>query len=266
MLPPLQVLYEAAGLPEFPLPEELGAVYGGSLGFTEPRLIANFVSSLDGAVAIPSIPASTKVIADRSETDRFVMGLLRACADALIMGASTFRGSAEARWTPASIYPRGESAYAELRRALGRSEAPELAIVSGSGALDPALPALRAGALVFTTNRGAERLEGMLPPASTPIPLGENVDVIAAIGILRARGHRLILSEGGPTLFGSLLDAGLVDELFLTLSPLVAGRAAGEERLSLVERMAFLPGRRVAAELLGVRRTGAHLFLRYAVV
>jgi riboflavin biosynthesis pyrimidine reductase len=265
MIPPLQVLYEPVGLPEFPLPDEIASVYGGSLGFPEPRLFANFVSSLDGAVAIPSIPGSAKVIADRSEADRFVMGLLRACADALIMGASTFRASAEARWTPASIYPPGETAFTDLRLALGRSETPQLAVVSGSGSLDPGLPALRAGALVFTTNRGAERLEGALPSASTLISLGEGLDVAAAIDVLRARGHRLILSEGGPTLFGSLLDAGLVDELFLTLSPLVAGRMPGEERFSLVERMMFLPGRHVAGELLGVRRTGAHLFLRYAI-
>lgn len=260
---PLEVLYEADHPPAFPLPADLAAIYGGSLGFREPRLFANFVSSLDGVVAIPSLPGSTKLIADRSDVDRFVMGLLRACADALLMGASTFRGSSEARWTPGSIYPPGEAAYAELRRALGRPPAPELVIVSSSGALDPGYPALRAGALVFTTAAGAERLQGSLPSASTLVSLGDRVDLATVVDALHARGHRLILSEGGPTLLGSLLDAGVVDELFLTLSPLVAGRSREEERLSLVEWTLFLPERRLGWRLLGARRGGSHLFLRY---
>jgi riboflavin biosynthesis pyrimidine reductase len=62
---------------------------------------------------------------------------------------------------------------------------------------------------------------------------------------------------------GSLLEAGLVDELFLTLSPLVAGRWRGEARPGLAEGVAFLPGTRIAGRLTGVRRHAAHLFLRY---
>ena len=263
MLEPLEVLHEANGLQAFPLPDELAGVYGGSLGFPQPRLFANFVSSLDGVVAIPGVPASTKLISDKSDLDRFVMGLLRACADCLVMGASTFRGSSEARWTPGSIYPPAEEPYAELRRALGRVEGPELAVVTRSGSLDPGYPALEAGALVFTTRSGAERLTGTLPAASTVVALGDDADLKAMVENLRERGHRLILSEGGPTFLGSLLDDALVDELFLTLSPLVAGRSPAEERLSLVERTPFLPDRRLAGRLLSVRRGGSHLFLRY---
>jgi riboflavin biosynthesis pyrimidine reductase len=260
---PLEVLYEPDGLPAFPLPEELATVYGGSLGFPERRLFANFVSTLDGVVAIPSVPGSTKLVSDRKELDRFVMGLLRACADALVMGASTFRGSSEARWTPGSIYPPAEAAFEELRRALGRAGPPELAVVTRSGRLDPSYPALQSGALVFTTDEGARRLERELPPASTLLPLGDRVDPAAVLETLRARGHRLILSEGGPTFLGALLDAGVVDELFLTLSPVVAGRSPGDPRLSLVEGTALLPERRLAGRLLGARLGGAHLFLRY---
>ncbi len=85
-------------------------------------------------------------------------------------------------------------------------------------------------------------------------------DVVDAIAELRDRGCRRILCEGGPTLFGSVLEAGLVDELFLTVSPLFAGRG-----LPLVEGVEFLPDRRIAASLAGVRRHGEHLFLRYAL-
>jgi riboflavin biosynthesis pyrimidine reductase len=261
----LEVLYEADGLLAYPLPTELENAYGGTLGFPETRVFANFVSSLDGVVAIQGVPRSAQLIRGESEADRLVMGLLRACADALVVGASTFRGSAEAHWTAESIYRPAEASYGELRAVLGRPRPPELAVVTASGLLDPVHPALVAGALVLTTDHGAERLATALPPASTLVSLGEEIDMRAALDALRSRGHRLILSEGGPTLLGSLLDAGLLDELFLTLSPVLAGRHEDARRLSLVEDAALLPDRRVGGELLGVRREGAHLFLRYAL-
>jgi len=73
----------------------------------------------------------------------------------------------------------------------------------------------------------------------------------------------LILSEAGPHVFGGLLAAGLVDELFLTVSPVVAGRAEGVMRLALVEGRDLLEQGRAAARLLGARRDGPQLFLRY---
>jgi len=81
----------------------------------------------------------------------------------------------------------------------------------------------------------------------------------AAEAIAELRGRR-ILCEGGPTVFGALLATGLVDELFLTVSPVVAG-----DGLSLVEGVRLLPDTRVAGSLAGVRRDGDHLFLRYAL-
>jgi riboflavin biosynthesis pyrimidine reductase len=76
-------------------------------------------------------------------------------------------------------------------------------------------------------------------------------------------GHRLILSEAGPHLFGSLLAERLVDELFLTLSPLIAGRRSLDGRLALVEETQLLPERADEARLLSLRRTGSHLLARY---
>jgi riboflavin biosynthesis pyrimidine reductase len=261
----LDVLYEAGGMPAFPLPDELADAYGGSLGFQEPRLFANFVSSVDGVVSIPAVPGSVQLIGGRSEADRFLMALLRACADALLVGAGTFRGSREPRWTPESLHPDGKAAFAELRRRLGRTRPPELAVLTGSGHVDPGHPAFAAGALVLTTDDGAERLAGRLPRASSLVALGPAIDPARAVEALRARGHRLILSEGGPTLLGSLLEAGAVDELFLTVSPVLAGRPAGDGRLALVEGAELLPGCRVGGRLLGVRRDGEHLFLRYGL-
>lgn len=88
-LQPLELLFETPGLADFGLPLELAELYGGSLGFLEPRLYANFVASVDGVVAIPTETESSQMIAAGSKRDRFVMGLLRACADAVLIGAGT---------------------------------------------------------------------------------------------------------------------------------------------------------------------------------
>lgn len=58
-LEPLEVLYDAGGLPAFDLPDELAAGYGGPLGFAEPRVVANFVATLDGVVAMPASASRT---------------------------------------------------------------------------------------------------------------------------------------------------------------------------------------------------------------
>jgi riboflavin biosynthesis pyrimidine reductase len=261
-LQPLELLYEPAGLPAYPLPERLASLYGGTLGFDDEALVANFVSAVDGVVAMPGVAGAVKAIRGDTESDPFVMGLLRACADALLMGAGTFRASRERRWVAESIFPPEAPAFAELRARLGRGEPPELAVVTASGRIDPAHPALEAGVLVLTTDVGEAALRGRLPSSSTVVSLGRTLDVRDAVRALRARGHRLLLSEGGPHMLGSLIAAGLVDELFVTLSPVLAGRGAGE-RLSLVEGVELLPERRVGAQLLGARRAREHLFLRY---
>ena len=263
----LELLYEAAGLPAFDLPADLAACYGGSLGFTEPRLIANFVATLDGVVSIPSLPGSNRVIAGASAADRFVMGLLRACCDAVVIGAGTLAASPTSVWTPERAFPDARGGFAELRRRLGRSADPELVVLSASGLLDAKHPALRAGALLLTSDLGAERLEGRLPAASRALSLGaasvlEPGRVVAELG---ERGHRLILAEGGPHAIAPFLGAGLVHELFLTLSPLLLGRPGDDPRLALVEGADLLAAGQPAARLLGVRRATDHLFLRYAL-
>jgi len=70
--------------------------------------------------------------------------------------------------------------------------------------------------------------------------------------------------EGGPHLIGEFFDRGKLDELFLTLSPRLAGRDGKSRREGLVSGKAFLPDRLIAGTLTGVRRGGSHLFLRYA--
>jgi riboflavin biosynthesis pyrimidine reductase len=260
---PLEVLYDAGG-PAFPLPDALVELYGGPLGFETPRVFANFVQTTDGVVAIPSVPLSNKLIAGGSAADRFVMGLLRACADVVVVGSGTMRDSPGGHWTAEQAFPDAAAGFAELRRRLGKPPEVEAAVLSASGAVDPAHPVFARGGLVLTTDEGAAFLGERLP-AEQVLALGAGpfLDVAAAVGALRARGHALILSEGGPRVFGSLLAAGLVDELFLTVSPRHAGPVAHHERLSLVEEADLVPGGPQQLALLGIRRDGGHLFLRY---
>jgi riboflavin biosynthesis pyrimidine reductase len=262
---PLELLWESGGQAAFELPDALAGLYPGSLGFSGPTLYVNFVETIDGVVALPSLPQSNKLIADDDEADRFVMGLLRACADAVLVGAGTMQASRSSTWSAARAFPAAADAFAELRRRLGKTGRPEVAFLTASGRIDVEHPALEQGAVVLTTPGGALTLAGRLPGASEAIVVNEGdlVDLRAAVELLHARGHEQILSEGGPTVFGLLLEAGLVDELFLTVSPLLAGRSALAERLGLVEGVQFLPETRLVGELGGVRRHGGHLFLRY---
>lgn len=262
VIEPLELLWEAGGLPAFDLPDEVARLYGGSFGLAEPRLYANFVETIDGVVAIPSIPSSNKLIAAGSSSDRFVMGLLRACADALVIGSGTLTASPRSVWTPEQAFPPAAAAFAELRAAIGRTEPPRVVILTASGLVDTAHPAFDAGALAITTDVGAARLERSLRPEAI-VSVGPELDAAAALAELHARGHRLVLSEGGPHALGPFLAARLVDELFLTVSPLLLGRLPADPRLALVEGVDLLPGGPLAATLLGVRRDADHLFLRY---
>ena len=261
---PLDVLFEADALPAVELPHELHELYGGSIGFGETRLFANFVSTIDGVVAIPSIPQSNALVSGDSEADHFVMGLLRAFADVVLIGAGTLASSPEGTWLPDRVYPPGAEAFAELRRSLGKPEKPEIAILTGHGSIAPTHPVLESGAVVLTSTSGTERLRDAVPPASTILTLDDQttIDPHRAVDALHERGHRLILSEAGPHTFGSLAGAGLVDELFLTISPLLAGDRGHMSRFGLAESVELMPpGAR--ERLLGVRRHGDHLFLRY---
>lgn len=260
----LELLYEPPGLPAWPLPEELARRYGGTLGFERRCVCANFVSTIDGVVAIPGLQQSNRLISAESESDRFVMALLRACADAVLVGSGTLRASPRSLWLAEAAFPPLAAPLGELRA--GRPEAPALAVVTGSGDLDPAHPAFERGAVVLTTDRGAARLGGRLPAASEVVSCGDGttVDLASAVGLLRAQGHELVLVEAGPHVLGSLLAARLVDELFLTVSPLLGGRG-DTRRLGLVEGQELLPDLRLGGRLLGVRRAGEHLFLRYGL-
>lgn len=264
---PLHVLYEEPGLPYWDLPTPLAAIYGGGLGFTEPCVYGNFVSSIDGVVALgPEYPSSGSAISGGDPTDRFIMGLLRACADTVLIGAGTLRATPSHQWTPEYVCPPAAADFAELRRSLRRTAEPELVVVTARGDLPMEHPALQSGALIATSSSGARRLAGRLPETCTMVVVSDGpdlqmADVLAAIAV-GGSGRRSVLVEGGPRTFGQLVRTGLVDELFLTFAPVLAGRA-DICRPGLISGVELLPDRPEPAELISVRHFASYLYLRY---
>jgi riboflavin biosynthesis pyrimidine reductase len=265
-LTPLELLFETDGLPTTTLPPELRRLHTGDLGLPEPCTYANFVASLDGVVAIPTMERSNELIAGDSDADRFLMGLLRAFADAVLIGAGVLRASPRGTWRPAAIYPPAAAGYAELREHLGLDPDPEIAVLTGHGSVDPEHPLFASGALILTSEAGAERLAGRLPTATTVVELGPSPTIAPRLVVeaLRERGHRRILCEAGPHTFGGLLAENAVDELFLTTSPLLVGEAGPGSRFRLVEDADLVPAE-LRPRLSSVRRHGSHLFHRYAL-
>jgi len=260
--PALEVLFERRDLPRFGLPGELVEAYGADLGFETPRLFANFVASVDGVVALPGDEESGHVISKDNEADRFVMGLLRACADAVLIGAGTFRKTPGHLWHAEAIYPGAGALFAETRRRFGLGAHPTLVLVTGSGAIDPEAPALT-DAWIVTTASGEARLRASVPSSTRVHVLGsDRIPFKELLDALRAEGFRRVLTEGGPTLFAKLVAENLLDELFLTSSPALFGRFPNDRRKALADGV-DLAG--VPLELLSARRSESHLFLRYSL-
>lgn len=279
---PLRTLLDRAGSqPEPILTRELFELYDGDLEIPStrmprPAVVANFVSTLDG-VASYMVPdhASGAAISGSDPADRFLMGLLRASVDAVMVGAQTVRDvSPEALWTPASVYPEAELLYRDFRRnRLGKGECPLLVIVTASGQCDlerAVFHAPQAPVLMLTTADGEARLiaagAAKLPSVAVRVvdAVGGRIHAGAMLQILMTQfGVRTLLHEGGPTLFGEFLAAGLIDELFLTLAPQIAGRMPRTIRPGIVEGLEYMPDTAAWFELLSLKQKAGYLYLRY---
>ena len=256
------------------LPADLAARYGTRLAIPlrpdGPTVIANFVTSLDGVVTLGDDTSGGGEISGFFEPDRFVMGLLRAMADAIVVGAGTVRATPTHVWTPGRVNPASAGAYAAWRSALGIDQAqPTTVVVTGSGNLDLRHPALTdpdVPIVLVTTAAGAAVLHAQRPAAHLRLlatGTGPTVTSDALIDVLRSLGVRLALCEGGPHLLGALVAANRLDELFLTEAPQLFGRDERSARLSFVAGFAAAAGDGHWAELRSVRRAADHLFLRY---
>lgn len=289
-LAPFDVLFDDVEGDGAPLPDALAALYG-RLAFPAPPteagrpwIISNFVESIDGVVAYNDpVPPGMGEISASDPHDRAAMGLLRALADAVIVGAGTLRAVPRHLWTPAYIYPPLADAYAALRAALGKPPAPLTVIVSGGGGVDTTLPVFQQpndAALLLTTPTGAARLGGLSlgPQARVQALAASNADggnlsahatLVATLATLRGVSgdgvpdHPLILVEGGPRLLGRFAAEGLLDEQFLTIAPQLVGRDDEFHRPGLIEGQRLSPIRPTWARLVSARRAGNFLFLRY---
>jgi riboflavin biosynthesis pyrimidine reductase len=257
------------------LPPGLAARYAGELSLNlvadRPAIMANFVSSIDGVVALgPTEPgAGGGEISGFSDADRFMMALLRCLADVVIVGAGTVRVGRSHEWTARHLHPALADSFAAWRSELWLTPQPTTIVVTGSGnlnALHRGLNAPDVPVIVVTTKGGAEKLAPLPFAANVRIEAvgdGQFVPAGALLEIVRGTGARVALCEGGPHLFGELLRARLIDELFLTVGPQVIGRDATVKRLALVEGTSFGDGRGRWASLASIRRAGDDVFLRY---
>ena len=265
---------------ESALPRKLRELYDGDLHFrrspaARPFVFANFVSTLDGVVSFAIKGKSGgSTISGSNPGDRFIMGLLRASADAVIVGAGTLRDvGKKSLWTPEYLYPDAKHLYDEYRVNTHKSQYPLLVVVSGIGQLELNRAIFRTPAIrtvVITTSAGRDELmrRGAATLSSVEVhALNSSRGSIAPPAILQLLlskyGVKRLLHEGGPTLFGQFLEAEAVDELFLTLSPQIAGRKGDATRPAVVEGVEFVPGSTPWLQMVSVKEMAAYLYLRY---
>ncbi len=267
---PLVPLFDEALGDPLPLPPELAALYGPlrmAPRPDRPHVFANFVASLDGIVSVDPPRGSGAEISGGYAQDRAVMGILRAVADAVVVGAGNLRAEGEHVWTAEHICPELAAPYARLRAALGRGAAPLQVVVTASGDVDLSLPVFSGKwpALLVTTPTGAPRLRAQRSAVPVVVPEAAArwislAAVLAAAGL--GPGAR-VLVESGPTSTTRFLAEGTVDDLFLTRAPILVGRSLEVPTLGLAEGRLFRPGT-LRGRLLSARRGGDYLFLRYA--
>jgi riboflavin biosynthesis pyrimidine reductase len=177
---------------------------------------ANFVASVDGAVTVGGKSGGLS-----GPADQLVFTVLRSLADVIVAGAGTARAERYRQAQPAELWQ-------QLRA--GRPPAPPIAVVTRRLDLDLSGRLFGPGqarTIVLTTElAGEERLKEASRVADVVVAGAETVPAPAVVDALAARGHRRILVEGGPMLLGQLVAEQLVDELCLTVSPLLEGGLA----------------------------------------
>jgi riboflavin-specific deaminase-like protein len=220
-----------------------------------PRVLLNMASTADGRA---SIGGHSGAIGNRA--DHLLFHALRAAVDAVLIGAGTVRAERYGRIIRDAECRRG-------RRARGLSEEPLACIVSASLDLPADLPLLaEAAARVVILTPSQKTIGGAAASVEyVRAGRGEKCELAVALAELRERfGVRTVLCEGGPHLNHDLLRAGLVDELFLSFAPVLAG---GDDPVRRTLRI--IAGDELAQpapmDLASVLENESQLFLRYLV-
>ncbi|HWF59411.1 MAG TPA: dihydrofolate reductase family protein [Nitrospira sp.] len=277
----IRTLYDGTGVAPSPcLTKILREAYDGELFFNDsssrPLIVGNFVQTLDGIVSL-KIPGKSggAEINGRNEEDTFIMGLLRACADAVMIGEDTFRNAPGQVWTAGCVYPTFEKEFHAFRKHVGKDSLHPLnVVVSGMGRVDLEESLFRneeIQSLVLTTQQGAAQLHrryGVMLSATVHVFPGEvTINPSDMVALLHAEyGVKLLLHEGGPTLFSSFLEQSLLDELFLTMAPQIVGRSQAGKRPAFSGPLGLAPEQAIWGTLRSVKQAkSGHLFLRYQV-
>jgi riboflavin biosynthesis pyrimidine reductase len=214
----------------------------GNLGFPQPPadrpwVYSNFVQSLDGIVSFKGKHAAGSDIS-QSEEDRWLMDLLRAHADAVLLGVNTLVEETEiGNRQRGPVFRIMAPECRELRSALGRRREMNI-IVTGAASLDldhfRVFDGEHVDAVIVTTRTGAARLaERKSHPHVRIIIAGEDkfADLAEMARMLRRElGIHYLLCEGGPTLYGYMSKARLIDEKFVTISPVEVGQLVPTEQ------------------------------------
>jgi riboflavin-specific deaminase-like protein len=212
-----------------------------------PFVFVNMIMTVDGRTAIDGRSAA---LGDEADLENLLA--LRSAADAVLIGTGTLRAEGYARLV-------GSAELRERRLAAGLAEDPLAVLISRRFDVPWEAGLFQAAeqpVLIYTG------VDGPVPDVPAPVEVVVLADPspAAALADLRARGVMTMLNEGGPTLVGALLAAGLVDELFLTLAPLLTGDEA--EPTVIAGGRLPVP---VGLTLVSIRQHGSELFLRYAV-
>lgn len=262
----------------------------GNLGFPpapegRPWIYTNFVQSLDGITTLLGKNASGGEIS-QSREDRWLMDLLRAHADGLLMGMNTLREEQRARGPESRgiVFRVVEPELQELRRKLGKARERNIFVTSAAD-LDLSRHKVFDGDLVdsaiLTSPVGAERLRAQGSHAHLAIIAAgdkDRFDLKQSIVKLRQElGIEHLLCEGGPTLYGNLARLDLVDEKFMTISPFEVGqvvppeqeRLPAEQTIPVLLRPTVFGGAGFTREQItrwrwmSCRKAGDHQFNRY---
>jgi riboflavin biosynthesis pyrimidine reductase len=186
----------------------------------EGGLRVDFVCSVDGAATADGVSRGLQTPGDNR-----VFAAMRDLADVVLAGAGTVRTEG---YRPIRLSERRTG----IRTGYGFAGQLPTAVISRSLRLDPAAELFTAApeearTIVITCAAGDAEVRAALEPVADVIVCGDaDVDLPAARSALEERGLRRILCEGGPTLFGELADAGVMDELCLSITPLLAGPGA----------------------------------------
>lgn len=233
--------------------EALDGVYPDLPPAGRDRWVAvNMITSVDGRVAIDGVSEGLGGAGDLAG-----FRALRSAVDVVLVGAGTARAE---RYGPTKV--RAEAREARVER--GQAPRPAIAVVSLSLDVDAVVDRVVAGggSLLVVTSAAAdpERREALAGRGVTVVIAGEqDVDLVDALSQLASLGMGRVLVEGGPRLNRDMLAAGLVDDLFVTVAPLLVGAVAP----GMVATPLDLP---VALELAEGRTHDGELLLRYRVV